>query len=119
MIDPKELRIGSMVSCSKGLAAVVGIQVDRLDTLVGGEPHSDSPDNFYPVELKPALLVQHGFEKNNRNREKTCYTFDNPVCELDVFPRSAQVYVDLVWFPHIKYFHQLQNLIHSLTNKEA
>lgn len=119
MINQNELRIGNWVKEEDGRFIHIhdGFGIDHFR-------------QFYPIELSPEILEQCGLTitssyhpegplfdiVNNNWPTRSCEKIS--ICPLYHFVDLITIGSNFVRFHEIKYLHQLQNLIHSLTGEE-
>ncbi len=125
MIDPKELRIGNIVT--DGLSDVTVSEIENY--FFSGKLHDGeekyigrfSYDKIQPIPITGDRIQLLGFETENgywfillnRNTFLIWDAVGDAAAELSLVGMS-----DSYPLPDIKYIHQLQNLYFALTNKE-
>lgn len=125
MISIKELRIGNYVKCAVSNDAGI-YQILNLDgwmlriELYGIRQVEKYPERLIkPIQLTEDILIKCGFVGFVGH---TLYKQLNDTVITMFFERGLFSIQDYDWFklymPHIKYLHQLQNLVYSLTNEE-
>lgn len=113
-MNVKELRIGNWVlENNTKIKKVVSVSVDTILTTSAGK------QLISPIPLTEQWLLDFGFrndslEMNNSKVEYLTLDYEtDDVINCLIFQSNK-----LSGYSHIKYVHQLQNLYHSLTNKE-
>jgi hypothetical protein len=119
MINVNELRIGNNVLDEYGNVSI--INTISYGVRISNDKYkweSKSEDQIHPIPLTDELLLECGFEKNNRidlGELKPCYSNFS----LALMIRHNSYFVDWVGGnTEIKYLHELQNLYFSLTKTE-
>lgn len=107
-INPRELRLGNLVSYNGIIHPIVN--ADQIHYSGGLEP----------IPLTPAILEKCGFRTNGNfwyddgnvgvNNDMSVYV------TADVGDGSHET--GILNLPHIKYLHQLQNLVHIISGTE-
>lgn len=129
-IKVNELRLGSWLVFDNLIMPHEYIQVNArfFCSLAGGRPLADLSDkeelNQYwkPIPLSPEVLLACGFEKLPGS--KSVYRIIIEGLEISVNPTLSFAYIDTEWGqasiknPIFKYLHQVQNLVHTLTQAE-
>jgi len=117
MINANELRIGNLIKSPNGeVFKVDNIQVNSINQRIDGDGVAGSYflSGFTGIELTPEVLEKCGFEKERHYVVKgSIYVFENNYVAL--YPEEGREEINL---PHIKYLHQLQNLVFALTGNE-
>lgn len=128
MIAANELRIGNYVSdihSENGIWKIVSI--GELTAKYGNyksNVYSSKFENITPIPLTPEILYKCGFVKSKRVQGG--FTIDGLEIDLDYITQDQDGYefeykfgLSDKWnIVHVKYLHQLQNIIHALTGKE-
>lgn len=120
MIDAKELRIGNWVSYEVEGETKIS-QVIPSDFIALGFDFNI----FNPIPLTPELLEKAGFTSRFLGNYHIASLKNSHGC-IRVEKDSMQVTIEIgdlggnteTSIPHIKYLHQLQNLIFALTGQE-
>lgn len=117
MIDPKELRWGSIVAAQGGGIPREGITWSDYAIL---EPYGvfmaqTNKCTYDPIPITPEWLERLGFAVGKRSIYKD-FGFFEIEYERDQLYIGINEYQDSLY--HIQYVHQLQNLVYSLTGQE-
>jgi hypothetical protein len=115
----QDLRVGNLVFADLYgekpilVESICSINEDIFNSTTGEIPLS----SLKPIPLTEERLLEFGFERQENNWK----TFNLHFATIS-WERLAGIALSFenesVYLPHIKYVHQLQNLFHSLTNKE-
>ena len=118
----KELRIGNILNYCGQIVYVMGIYPDNKVELgyfadsIGFTRSIDDKD-LKPITLTEKLLIKHGFKKQDNNWKALDLHFAYISWEV-LAGTTLSFEKEWIFLPHIKYFHKLQNLYHSLTGEE-
>lgn len=108
MINPKELRIGNLVTYNQEDNLPVAIHAILQDELDTGYRKLLSIDKIFPIPITPEWLEKLGIG----NREFLQYVIHKREDGYLIYQGHGCFYVN------VKYVHQLQNLYFALTGKE-
>ena len=106
-----ELRIGNYLKYP-----ILKIKVNA-SLLLAFENNKGYIDLYQPIELSEEILLKCGFEKIENNWKVLDFIYFKISWER-LAGLALTFENESVYLPHIKYLHQLQNLIHALTNEE-
>jgi len=71
-----------------------------------------------PIPLSKELVLKCGFKDNDGLIELDCFAFRIYYTEHGILLNITGKLNESVFCHHVKYLHQLQNLVHSLSNSE-
>ena len=118
MIKPNELKHGNIIKTPYGEHKLYGVSPDCIQIDIEGVIYDFDLEDGEPIELNKQWLKDFGFFKY----EKDCYQnkvlyMENGFTTLECDLKNKVFYVDNMELK-LKYVHQLQNLIFSLTGEE-
>lgn len=131
-MDRKELRIGNLVSTIYGVRKIESIEQTSLSTLIDGcrmALRSFSFSDIRPISLTEEWLLKFGFERTKvpmkwdieyidyRMGQFVLFILPKGVVEVE-FCAAHNKIEERGYLRAIKYVHQLQNIIFSLTGQE-
>ncbi len=119
MIPNADLRIGNLFivdyqiwSINKITNKGVNYPSNKYGVDIYSNQEMFSFDYIEPIPLSPSILKKCGFEKENG---MMCWEYNGVKIAYETLAKFYRLYP----YTHpIKYLHQLQNLIHSLTGEE-
>ena len=112
MIKANELRIGNYVYFENPHSDYAKIKISSND-FKNFERNNCFP-NFEPIEITEKWLLKAGFKNEGVHYCKD-FVHNNLKIKIGV---EIYGYLNLKYFNHIKYVHQLQNLYFALTGSE-
>lgn len=133
MIQANELRVGNLVEANSPMMQVKEITEHTVGLYM---PGSEADSFFYdieqinPIPLSPEILEKFGFKEVftkdwysiRINDESYLYSNPRDGFGLTIENKDEETNTDIeelfIQLPHIKYLHQLQNLIFALCGEE-
>jgi hypothetical protein len=119
-----ELRIGNLVNRHKFEGDVVHVIDSKdIEIIENSDPKSILyVKNYSPITLTEEWFLKFGFEKDGRVLSKMFSKIDLQVSVNIVGDKYCIIYVSgafgMIQPRHLKYLHEIQNLIHALTGEE-
>lgn len=127
MIKPAEFRPGSLIQSGKGIYRVYAVSARQVLAIQDYKEPIDSEQKVYPADnaiinpipITEEWLVKLGFvnRENGWMRLVICEDFFYISWEL-LHGVCLSINFNSTSLVHIKYIHQLQNLIYALTGEE-